>query len=103
MDHGSRRLWPFRQLGSDIASGVEDLKAAIPVVMQETGQSKMHVYGTSSGAICAGTYAQAQPERMDRLVLVAFTTKAPGRWRAGGGRRGSINCAPAIVACATPP
>jgi pimeloyl-ACP methyl ester carboxylesterase len=63
---------------SDIASGVEDLKAAIPVVMQETGQSKMHVYGTSSGAIRAGAYAQAQPERVDRLVLVAFTYKGTG-------------------------
>jgi alpha-beta hydrolase superfamily lysophospholipase len=36
---------------SDIASSVEDLKAAIPVVLQETGQTKMHFYGTSSGAI----------------------------------------------------
>src|SRR5262249_5297190 len=29
---------------SDIASGVEDLKAAIPVVARETGQTKMHFY-----------------------------------------------------------
>src|SRR5262245_8825785 len=35
---------------SDIASSVEDLKAAIPVVARETGQAKMHFYGTSSGA-----------------------------------------------------
>jgi pimeloyl-ACP methyl ester carboxylesterase len=63
---------------SDIASGVEDLKAAIPVMMQETGQSKVHLYGTSSGAIRAGAYAQAQPERVDRLVLVAFTYKGTG-------------------------
>jgi pimeloyl-ACP methyl ester carboxylesterase len=63
---------------SDIASGVEDLKAAIPVVMKETGQQKMHFYGTSSGAIRAAAYAQAQPERVDRLVLVAFTYKGDG-------------------------
>src|SRR5712691_808881 len=63
---------------SDIASSVLDLKAAIPVVMQETGQSKMHFYGTSSGAIRAGAYAQEHPERVDRLVLVAFTYKGTG-------------------------
>jgi pimeloyl-ACP methyl ester carboxylesterase len=63
---------------SDIASGVEDLRAAIPVVMQETGQTKLHLYGTSSGAIRAGAYAQAQPERVDRLVLSAFTYKGTG-------------------------
>ena len=35
----------------------------------------MHFYGTSSGAIRAGAYAMAQPERVDRLVLSAFTYK----------------------------
>jgi alpha-beta hydrolase superfamily lysophospholipase len=63
---------------SDIASSVEDLKAAVPVVLQETGQSKLHFYGTSSGAIRAGAYAQAEPERVDRLMLCAFTYKGSG-------------------------
>ena len=63
---------------SDIASGVEDLKAAMPVVTRETGQQKMHFYGTSSGAIRAGAFAQAQPERVDRLMLSAFTYKGNG-------------------------
>jgi alpha-beta hydrolase superfamily lysophospholipase len=63
---------------SDIASGVEDLKAAIPVVLRESGQSKVHMYGTSSGAIRAGAYAQTQPERVDRLVMSAFTYKGSG-------------------------
>ena len=60
---------------SDIASGVEDLKAAAPVVARETGRSKFHFYGTSSGGIRAAAYAQAQPDRVDRLVLAAFTYK----------------------------
>jgi len=63
---------------SDIASGVEDLKAAIPVVARETGQAKMHFYGTSSGAIRAAAFAQAESERVERLVLVAFTYKGTG-------------------------
>jgi pimeloyl-ACP methyl ester carboxylesterase len=75
MDHDGYGRSGSSGNNSDIASGVEDLKAAIPVVLQETGQTKMHMYGTSSGAIRAGACAQAQPDRVDRLVLVAFTYK----------------------------
>jgi alpha-beta hydrolase superfamily lysophospholipase len=63
---------------SDIASGVEDLKAATEVVAHETGQSKFHFFGTSSGAIRAGAFAVARPDRVDRLVLSAFTYKGTG-------------------------
>jgi pimeloyl-ACP methyl ester carboxylesterase len=63
---------------SDIASSVEDLKAAFPVVMQQTGQQKIHFYGTSSGGIRAAAYAQAEPERVVRLILSAFTYKGEG-------------------------
>ncbi len=63
---------------SDIDSGVEDLKAAIPVVLKETGAKKMHFYGTSSGAIRAGAYANVHPEHVDRLILCAFTYKGTG-------------------------
>jgi pimeloyl-ACP methyl ester carboxylesterase len=78
MDHDGYGRSGSSGNNSDIASGVEDLKAAIPVVVRETGQSKMHFYGTSSGAIRAGAYAQAQPERVARLVLSAFTHKGTG-------------------------
>jgi len=60
---------------SDIASGVEDLKAAIDLVTRETGQQKVHLFGESSGALRAGAYAMAQPERIGRLVFGAFTYK----------------------------
>jgi alpha-beta hydrolase superfamily lysophospholipase len=63
---------------SDIASGVEDLKAGTEVVARETAHAKMHVFGTSSGAIRAGAFAAARPERIDRLVLSAFTYKGEG-------------------------
>lgn len=63
---------------SDIVSGVEDLKAATEVVTRETGRGKMHFFGTSSGAIRAAAFAQAHPDRVDRLVLSAFTYKGTG-------------------------
>jgi alpha-beta hydrolase superfamily lysophospholipase len=78
MDHDGYGRSGSSGNNSDIDSSVLDLKAAIPVVMRETGQSKLHMYGTSSGAIRAGAYAQAEPERVDRLVLAAFTYKGTG-------------------------
>jgi len=60
---------------SDIASGAQDLKAAMDVVTRETGQSKAHFMGESSGGLRAGLYAQLEPQRVDRLVLAAFTYK----------------------------
>ena len=78
MDHDGYGRSGSSGNNSDIASGVEDLKAAIPVVLKETGVPKMHFYGTSSGAIRAGAYAQVHPERVDRLILSAFTYKGSG-------------------------
>ena len=78
MDHDGYGRSGSSGNNSDIASSVEDLKAAFPVVMQETGQQKIHIYGTSSGGIRAAAYAQAQPQRVDRLVLSAFTYKGNG-------------------------
>jgi alpha-beta hydrolase superfamily lysophospholipase len=78
MDHDGYGRSGSSGNNSDIASGVEDLKAAMPVVVQETGQQKVHIYGTSSGAIRAGAYAQAAPEWVDRLILAAFTYKGTG-------------------------
>jgi pimeloyl-ACP methyl ester carboxylesterase len=63
---------------ADIASGVEDLKAAVEVVTRETGRQKLHFLGESSGALRAGAYAMVAPERCDRLVFAAFTYKGEG-------------------------
>jgi pimeloyl-ACP methyl ester carboxylesterase len=78
MDHDGYGYSGSSGNNSDIASGVEDLRAAFPVVKQETGQQKFHFFGTSSGSIRAAAYAQAEPERVDRLVLSAFTYKGNG-------------------------
>ncbi len=63
---------------SDIRSGVEDLRAGTEVVARETGLRKAHFMGESSGAIRAGAFARAEPDRVDRLVLEAFTYTGKG-------------------------
>ena len=78
MDHENYGRSSRTEGNSDIASGVEDLKAGIDLVLRETGRSKVHVFGESSGGLRAGAYAMARPERIDRLVLAAFTYKGEG-------------------------
>ena len=56
-----------------IMVGVEDLKAAMPVVEKATGRKSLMMHGQSSGAIRAGAFAVAEPDRVERLVLDAFT------------------------------
>jgi alpha-beta hydrolase superfamily lysophospholipase len=56
-----------------IQTGVEDLKAALPLVEQVTGKASVLMFGESSGAIKASAFAVAEPKRVERLVLHAFT------------------------------
>jgi pimeloyl-ACP methyl ester carboxylesterase len=63
---------------SNVADGVEDLKAAIPVVARETGLQKFHMFGESSGTLRAGAFAMSHPELINRLVLAAFTYTGEG-------------------------
>lgn len=63
---------------SDIATGAEDIKAASEIIVRETGTSRFHLYGESSGALRAGVFAMRDPDRIDRLVLVAFTWTGQG-------------------------
>src|SRR5580700_9181201 len=63
---------------SNIADGVEDLKAAVEVVARETGQQRFHFFGESSGALRAGAFAMDQPQRVNRLVLTALTYTGEG-------------------------
>ena len=80
LDHGPRWLRPLRQLRQQFRRRQQRRgpESRDPAGLRETGQRKMHFYGTSSGAIRAGAYAQAHPEQVDRLVLVAFTHKGTG-------------------------
>jgi alpha-beta hydrolase superfamily lysophospholipase len=78
MDHENYGKSGRTEGNSDIASGAEDLKAGAGVVERETGREKFHVFGESSGALRAGAFAMAQPERIDRLALAALTYKGTG-------------------------
>jgi pimeloyl-ACP methyl ester carboxylesterase len=78
MDHENYGKSGRTSGNADIASGVEDLKAAAGIVTRETGRQKFHFLGESSGALRAGAYAMVAPERADRLVLAAFTYKGEG-------------------------
>ncbi len=78
MDHENYGRSSKTDGNSDICSGVEDLKAALPVVEQVTGQRRVMFYGQSSGAIRLGLFATEAPERVDRMVLDAFTYTGEG-------------------------
>ena len=64
---------------SDIATqdGRRDYPAA-EVILRETGQSRFHLMGESSGALRAGVFAMSHPEHVERLVLVSFTYTGEG-------------------------
>src|ERR1700749_4396992 len=78
MDHENYGKSGRTSGNADIASGVEDLKAAADVLLRETGQNKYSFPGESSGPLRAGAYAMAAPDRINRLVLAAFTYKGEG-------------------------
>jgi alpha-beta hydrolase superfamily lysophospholipase len=78
MDHEGYGKSSRTDGNSDIASGVADLKAALPIVQHETRQQRVHFYGGSSGALRAASLAMAQPENVDRLILEALTWTGEG-------------------------
>jgi alpha-beta hydrolase superfamily lysophospholipase len=78
MDHEGYGKSTRTSGNSNIASGVEDLKAGTDVVVKETGQTRIHFYGGSSGALRAGAFAMARPERCGRLMMEALTYKGTG-------------------------
>ncbi|MCR0984702.1 alpha/beta hydrolase [Roseomonas populi] len=78
MDHENYGKSSRTESNSDIRSGVEDLKAGFAKVEEVTGQRALMVYGQSSGAIRAGRFTNEVPDRVERLVLDAFTYTGEG-------------------------
>jgi pimeloyl-ACP methyl ester carboxylesterase len=63
---------------SDVRTGAADLAAIMPLLERETGLTRYHFYGESSGALRAAAFAAAHPERIARLVLTAYTYTGKG-------------------------
>jgi pimeloyl-ACP methyl ester carboxylesterase len=63
---------------SYIRDGVEDLKAAAPVVAEVTGRDAFAFFGSSSGALRAGGFANAAPDRVERLAMAALVWTGKG-------------------------
>jgi pimeloyl-ACP methyl ester carboxylesterase len=61
MDHENYGRSSQTDGNSDIASGVEDLKAGLDLVARETGQQRAHIFGESSGALCHGAAGAGRP------------------------------------------
>jgi alpha-beta hydrolase superfamily lysophospholipase len=78
LDHEGYGRSTWTDGNSDVASGVADLQAATDVVARETGRTRFHFYGGSSGALRAGAFAMARPERVDRLICGALTYTGKG-------------------------
>jgi pimeloyl-ACP methyl ester carboxylesterase len=78
MDHEGYGKSDRTDGNSDIASGVEDLNVAVEIVQRETGQTRYHFLGESSGALRVAAYAMVAPERCGRLVLAAHTYTGKG-------------------------
>ena len=73
MDHEGYGFSSRSESHAGIMVGVEDLKAALPAVERVTGQASVMMYGASSGAIRAAAFAVAEPARVERLILNAYT------------------------------
>ena len=73
MDHEGYGFSSRTESHAGIMVGVEDLKAALPVVERVTGHASVMMYGVSSGAIRAAAFAVAEPARVERLILNAYT------------------------------
>ena len=73
MDHESYGFSQRTQNNSGIQAGVADLQAALPLIEKLTKQPSVMMFGESSGAIRAGAFTNAEPKRVSKLILHAFT------------------------------
>jgi alpha-beta hydrolase superfamily lysophospholipase len=73
MDHEGYGFSARTGTNGGIQIGVDDLRAALPLVERITGKPSVLMFGESSGAIRAGALAMVEPKRVERLILHAFT------------------------------
>lgn len=73
MDHEGYGHSSHTESNGDLEAGVADIVAAMTVIETETGQSRIHFFGESSGALRVGMYANRHPEKVDKLILAALS------------------------------
>lgn len=78
VDHEGYGRSDRTESNSNIASGAQDLAAALQIVERETGAREMYMYGGSSGALRAALYAQQNPGRIKRLMVSALVYTGEG-------------------------
>ena len=78
MDHDGYGRSSRTGSNADIADAVVDLKATWPLVVEESGRAEAIVFGQSGGALRAAAFAQACPDRVERLVLDGFVWTGKG-------------------------
>jgi pimeloyl-ACP methyl ester carboxylesterase len=67
-----------RPVNADISCGADDLAAASAYILKTAGSEKLLLYGSSSGGLRAGLFAQRHPERVRRVALDAFVWTGEG-------------------------
>jgi pimeloyl-ACP methyl ester carboxylesterase len=75
---GYGRSAKHRDINSDIATGADDLSAASDYILKTRATGPLLVYGISSGALRAASFAERHPERVKRLALDAFVWTGEG-------------------------
>jgi pimeloyl-ACP methyl ester carboxylesterase len=67
-----------RPVNCDVSNGAEDVFASARYVTRTTQVEKLLLYGSSSGALRAGLFAQRHPQLVQRLALDAFVWTGEG-------------------------
>lgn len=75
---GYGRSDKHRDMNANVSDGADDCEAVMEVITRETGERKVMMQGTSSGALRAALYAQRHPERVSKLILDAFVWTGEG-------------------------
>lgn len=78
MDHDGYGRSSRTGSNADVADAVVDLDAVWPLVVKESGRPTAIVFGQSGGALRAAAFAQARPERVERLILDGFVWTGKG-------------------------
>ena len=75
---GYGRSDKWRPVNADVSCGADDVAAAAEYIAKNANSPKVLLYGSSSGALRAGLFAQRHPERVQRVALDALVWTGEG-------------------------